>query len=219
MSKKMKVLLSVLVAILVLTVGGTTIAMAQEDEELEPQDEEFTTEVESNCLLTRVAEILGIPEEDLREAFQQARQEMTEERWEEAFNQLLDKAVAEEILAPEEAEEIREWWEEKPEALSCGFLRHAVDFQNQHCGQLLGVRQDQRPEMRQRLALKFQERAGDRECITQDGADEIYQWQQNRPESLNQLSPRARIFKAMRNRQMIAVPEGWQGQIPDEIAD
>lgn len=219
MSKKMKVLISVLVALLVLTVGGTTIAMAQEDEELEPQDEEFTTEVESNCLLTRVAETLGIPEEELIEAFQQARQEMMEERWEETSNQALEKAVAEGLLTPEEAEEIREWWEEKPEALSCGFLRHAFGFRNQHCGQLPGVRQGQRPEIRQRLALKFQERAGDRECITQDGADEIYQWQQNRPEILNQLSPRARIFNAFRNRQMIAVPEGWQGQIPDEIAD
>ena len=219
MSKKMKVLLSVLVAILVLTVGGTTMAMAQEDEELEPQDEEFTTEVESNCFLTRVAEILGIPEEELIESFQQARQEMMEERWEETSNQALEKAVAEGLLTPEEAEEIREWWEEKPEALSCGFLRHAFGFRNQSDGCMPGVRQGQRPEIRQRLALKFQERAGDRECITQDGADEIYQWQQNRPESLNQLSPRARIFKAMRNRQMIAVPEGWQGQIPDEMAD
>ena len=219
MSKKMKVLVLVLVAIIVLTVGGTTIAMAQEDEEPEPQDEEFTVEVESNGLLTRVAEILGIPEEDLREAFQQARQEMTEERWEEAFNQLLDKAVAEEILAPEEAEEIREWWAQKPEALNSGLLWRASCSVASPDGCMPGVRQGQRPEIRQRLALKFQERAMERVCIAQDETDEIYQWQQNRPESLNQLSPRARIFKAMRNRQMIAVPEGWQGQIPDEMAD
>ena len=218
MSKKMKVLVSVLVAILVLTVGGTTIAMAQEGEEPEPQDEELTAEVGENDFLARVAEILGIPEEELREAFQQARQEMMEERWEKAFNRLLDKAVAEGLLTPEEAEEIREWWEEKPEVLDRNLLRHAFGFRNQHCGQLPGVRWGQRPEIRQRLALKFQERAMERVGITQDGTDEIYQWRQNRPESLNQLSPRARIFKAMRNRQMIAVPEGWNGPMP-QIAD
>jgi len=56
MSKKMKVLVSTLVAVLLLTVGGTAIAMAQEEEEPAPQ-------VEANGLLTRVAEILDIPEE------------------------------------------------------------------------------------------------------------------------------------------------------------
>ena len=69
MSKKIKVLVSVLVAVLLLTVGGTTIAMAQEEEESAPQ-------VEVNGLLTRVAEILDIPEEDLVAAIDQARQEM-----------------------------------------------------------------------------------------------------------------------------------------------
>ncbi|MFQ5997470.1 MAG: hypothetical protein ACE5KP_07605 [Dehalococcoidales bacterium] len=219
MSKKMKVLVSVLVAILVLTVGGTTIAMAQEGEEPEPQDEELTEEVESNRLLTRVAEILGIPEEELVEAFQQARQEMMAERWEVAFNRLLEKAVAEGLLTPEEAEEIREWWAQKPEALDPGLLRHAFGFWNQHRGQLPGVRQGQRPEIRQRLALKFQERARERLGITQDESAEMNQWWQDRPEVFNQLPPQARIFKAFRNQPPIAAPKGWHGPMPNEIAD
>ena len=218
MSKKMKVLVSVLVAILVLGVGGTTIAMAQEGEEPEPQDEELTAEVGENDFLTRVAEILGISEEELREAFKQARQEMMEERWEKAFNQLLDKAVAEGLLTPEEAEEIREWWAQKPEALNLGLCRRAFGYMAPNAANMPGVRRGQRPEIRQRLALKFQERAMERVCIAQDETDEIYQWQQNRPESLNQLSPRARIFKTMRNRQMIAVPKGWNGPMP-QMAD
>ena len=218
MSKKMKVLVSVLVAILVLGVGGTTIAMAQEGEEPEPQDEELTAEVGENDFLARVAEILGIPEEELREAFKQARQEMMEERWEKAFNRLLDKAVAEGLLTPEEAEEIREWWEQKPEVLDRNLLQHTFGFRNQHCGQLPGVRRGQRPEIRQRLALKFQERAMERVGITQDGTDEIYQWLENRPEVSNGLSPRARIFKTMRNQQMIAVPKGWNRLMP-QMAD
>ena len=94
MSKKMKVLVSVLVAVLVFTIGGTAMALAQDEEE------EPVPEVAANSLLARVAEILGVSEEDLTEAFKQARQELMQERWEEAFNQLLDKAVAEGLLIP-----------------------------------------------------------------------------------------------------------------------
>jgi hypothetical protein len=65
-----------------------------------------------------------------------------------------------------------------------------------------------RLELKQRLANQFMERAMERECITQGDADEISQWQENKPEVLNSLSPRARVFKAIRSRQMIAVPEG-----------
>lgn len=208
MSKKMKVLVSVLVAVLVFTVGGTAMVLAQDEEE------EPVPEVAANSLLARVAEILGVPEEDLTEAFKQARQELMQERWEEAFNQLLDKAVAEGLLIPEEADEIREWWEEKPEALDPALLRRGFGFACPRDGQMPGLKQGIRLEIRQRLANRFMERDMERECITQGDADEIRQWQNSKPEALNSLSPRARIFKAVRGRQMIAVPEGWNGPIP-----
>ena len=209
MSKKMRILISVLVAVLILTVSGAAIALAQEEEE------EPAPPVEANALLTRVAEILGIPEEDLIGALQQARQEMMEEKWGAAFNQALDRAVEEGLLTPEEAGEIREWWEQKPEALERGLLRRACGFFAPNTENLTGVKWGMPSQIRQRLALKFQERLG----ITQDGADEIYQWRQNGPESLNQLSPRARIFKAQRGQHMIAVPRGWQGSMPYQIPD
>ena len=114
MSKKMKVLVSTLVAVLLLTVGGTAIAMAQEEEEPAPQ-------VEANGLLTRVAEILDIPEEDLLAAIDQARQEMRGE----AFDQALDKAVEEGLMTQEEADEIKEWWEQKPEVMDRGLFGRA----------------------------------------------------------------------------------------------
>ena len=66
MSKKMKVLVSVLVAVLVFTIGGTMMALAQEDED---EEEELVTGVEANGLLSKIAEILDIPEDELREAF------------------------------------------------------------------------------------------------------------------------------------------------------
>ena len=114
MSKKMKVIVSTLVAVLLLTVGGTAIAMAQEDEEPTPQ-------VGENALLTRVAEILDIPEEDLLAAVDQARQEMRGE----VFDQALDKAVEEGLMTQEEADEIREWWGQKPEVMDRGLFGHA----------------------------------------------------------------------------------------------
>lgn len=107
MSKKVKVLASALVAVALLAVAGTTIVMAQE--ETAPEE---TLQAEANGLLTRVAEILGIGEEDLVNAFNQARQEMRDEaclRW-------LDKAVEKGLIDEAEAEEIKGWWGEKPEA-------------------------------------------------------------------------------------------------------
>ena len=70
MSKKVKVLISVVAAVLLLTVGTTAVVMAQEEPAPEPR---------ANGLLARVAGILDIPEEDLITAFNQARQEIGQE--------------------------------------------------------------------------------------------------------------------------------------------
>ena len=116
MSKRMKVLVAVVVAILVLAVGGTAVVMAQE-EELPP-----TPETETNGLLARVADNLGISQEELANAFKEARQEMRQE----AFLKFLDKAVEEGRITPEEADEIREWWEQRPEAANGMLLRARI---------------------------------------------------------------------------------------------
>ena len=178
MSRKMKVLVSALVVVLLLTVGGTAVALA--DDETEPVN---VLPVETNGVLSRVAEILNIPEEDLAEAFRQAREEVREERCEEAFNEALEKAVAEGRLTEEEADEIRGWWAQRPEALGQGLLQRA-------CG-LLGPR------------IRNMQSNG---C----GQGEMNQqrWQGSRADSVDQLPLRARALKAMRGRQMMAVPQG-----------
>ena len=108
MSKKMKVLISVLAAILLLAIGGTAVVMAQEDTD---EDSTSTTlEAEPEGLLARVADILDIDEEDLVGAFEQARQEMRAE----AFINALDRAVAEGRITQEQADEIADWWEQRP---------------------------------------------------------------------------------------------------------
>lgn len=108
MSKKVKVLVSVVVAILLLTVGGAVAVMAQEDPTPTP-------EAGAKGCLARAAEILGIPQEDLVNAVKQAQQEMRQE----AFIKALDRAVEQERITQQEANQIKEWWEQRPEVLDC----------------------------------------------------------------------------------------------------
>ncbi len=113
MSKRMKVLVSVLVAVVLLTVGGAAAVMADDG------STSSSNTTSTNSLLARVAEILDIPQEDLVNAFQQARQEMREG----AFIRSLDRAVEKGRLTEPEANEIKGWWGERPEVLNLGLFR------------------------------------------------------------------------------------------------
>jgi len=108
MSKKLKVLVAVLTAVVLLTVGGAAAVLAD--------DETTSTSnvTSTNNLLARVADKLGIAEEELANAFSEAQQEMREE----AFTSYLDKAVEEGLITQEEANEIEEWQEQRPEAFN-----------------------------------------------------------------------------------------------------
>jgi TPP-dependent pyruvate/acetoin dehydrogenase alpha subunit len=160
MSRKIKVIISVLVAVVVLTVGSAATVMAEGEATPPP-------EAGAECLLARVAQILGIPQEDLTDAFEQARQEIREEDCftpceqvqqrvreeasirsreqaqqkirdesgmrsyeqvqeqvgEEALIRVLDRAVGKGYIDEEEAEEIRQWWEQRPEVMERLLLR------------------------------------------------------------------------------------------------
>ena len=106
MSKKVKVLISVLVAALLLTVGGVTMVMAEGEEETTPPPEASV-----KGLLERVANILEIDKEDLINAFEQARQEMCED----AFTSHINQAVEEGLITQDQADEILEWWLQRPD--------------------------------------------------------------------------------------------------------
>ncbi len=122
MSKRFKVLASVLVAVLLLAVAGTAMVMAQEDEPAP------TPQAGANGLLARVAEILDIPEEELVDAFKQVRQEMREE----AFIKSLDRAVEQGRITQDEANEIIEWWKQKPEISDSGLFQRSFGFPALH---------------------------------------------------------------------------------------
>lgn len=67
-------------------------------------------------IFTRVAEILGIEEQKLIDAFTQARKELAAE----AFQTRLDKLVEQGRLTEEQAKQIKEWWNKRPESLGPG---------------------------------------------------------------------------------------------------
>ena len=239
MSKKMKALVSMLLAVILLTAGSAAAVMAQEDEEPAPPAEESAAPMEANSLLTRVAEVLGIPEEELTEAFQQARQEMMQERWEEVFYQMLEKAVAEELITPEEAEEITEWWAQKPEALDPGLLRHAFQFRERNPLSLPGNDLPERPmmslrsrqeesfspgqegnfppgqEMRQEAFRRVLEKALADGRIAPEKVAEVKEWLEN-PGTSDQLPPPAHFLNnAERGRQMRVFARGREGPATD----
>ena len=112
MSKKVKVLISVMVAILLVVAATTATVMAQEEPESTP-------EAGVKGLLARVAEILDIPQEELIDAFKQARQELRQE----ACLRALDMAVEKELITQDEADQIMGWWQQKPEVLDQMRLR------------------------------------------------------------------------------------------------
>jgi len=72
MFRRIKVLISALVVVVVLTVGSAATVMAEGEATPPP-------EARAECLLARVAQILGISQECLTNAFEQARQEIREE--------------------------------------------------------------------------------------------------------------------------------------------
>ncbi len=207
MSQRVKVLISALVVALLITAGATAVVMAQE---------EPPPETQGHGLLSRVAAILGIPDDDLASAFKQARQEVRAD----VFNAALERAVAAGVITPEEAEEIRQWLEQRPEALD-PVLRRLVHRIKHHLqtprvqarikrlvlgrtAEILDIPREElvaafkqvRQEMREEALTRALARAVEEGRITLDEAVEIKQWLEQRPEALAQLGPH--IWRALK---------------------
>ena len=169
MSKKAKVLISMLLVLILTLAVPTAMVMAQEEEG-------DATASRAGQLFARVAEILGFDQAELENAFEQARAEMREE-------------------APD-------WYTENVTA-SC-IEERLVNRQQ--------VRQMLREEMAngctgnvspQEMLECIQEQLQNRQQIREQLQDEI----------LDRPAPRARLFKAMRGRHVIAVPDEWSGGV------
>ena len=201
MSKRMKLLVSVLVAVVLLTVGGTATVMAQEEKSApapDPSTKIFMTTANTTGLLARVAEILGVSQDELTTAFKKARQEMSEE----AFTNYLNKAVEEGLITQGEAKEIEDWWLNRPEAAGRLFP---------HASSLSGKQNRQMMTIRDKVRARCQ--------ITEEKANGTGKWQEQSSEALDRPAQRARISQAKRSRQMIAVPKGWGGPRTPELTN
>jgi hypothetical protein len=65
----------------------------------------------AQTFISKVANILGLPEEQVADAFKQARQEMQDE----ALQNWLQKLVDEGKITQEEADQYLEWWQSRPD--------------------------------------------------------------------------------------------------------
>jgi hypothetical protein len=102
MSKKTKILIGVLAAVVLLAVVGTVTVMAATDNQTVPK-----------TLQSRIAAKLGISDDQLKNAIGQAQADQRTE----ALGQYLDKAVQNGKLSQDEANQIKAWWQNRPAAL------------------------------------------------------------------------------------------------------
>ena len=112
---KKRVFIPVIIAvILVLGVAGGVVAAKNSDNTPPTTANAAPAAIEANpddTLIGKVAEILGIEEATLREAFNQARNEIREER----LDAYLSKLVADNKITQEQADAFKAWLESKPD--------------------------------------------------------------------------------------------------------
>ena len=70
------------------------------------------------------------------------------------------------------------------------------------------------PDVFRELVVPYLGKAVEKGRITEDEAIAIKGWCDTKPEAVDKMRPRLSIARTARGRQMIAVPRGWQGQLP-----
>ena len=111
------ILAAVLVAVMV--IGCTAgVALAQEDEARQGWRGALGDDAQSRqgALVARVAEMLGIDQQQLEDAFKQAQSELRQE----ALDSRLEELVDEGTLTQEQADEFKAWIEARPDVPRVG---------------------------------------------------------------------------------------------------
>ena len=103
-SKKFLVTGIVIAVIAVVAVTGVVLA------------QNVTTTTPGKTFTARVAAILGIDEQKVKDAFTQAQREMSDE----ALDTRLHKLVEDGKLTQEQANQYKEWWQSRPDTLVPG---------------------------------------------------------------------------------------------------
>lgn len=112
MSKKTKIL-GAAAAVVVLVIAGTVATVTSVHAQTPTPTTATTAQAD---LLARVAQILGIDQQKLTDAFVQAGKEMAQD----ALTKALDKAVQEGRITQDQANQIKDWWNKKPDVLNGG---------------------------------------------------------------------------------------------------
>ncbi|MBI4304230.1 MAG: hypothetical protein HY665_07855 [Chloroflexi bacterium] len=209
MSKKLKIVISISLAAILLLAGGTTAVLADKARQTEATEVlvlAATANTTANTTVARVAQILGIPQETLANAIKQAERELRTE----ALNNYLAKAVEKGRLTQEQANQIKEWWSKRPEALGSVLprgLRLPARFAPQialkalipRVAKILNIPEEKltsafqqaQQEKRDQAFKAYLDKAVEKGRITQEKANEIKQWWDQKPAGLGSgLLPR-----------------------------
>ena len=222
MSKKIKIIIGVLTSVVLLVAGGVSLVKAEGGSA--PSTEASTANVTgTNALLVKVAGILGIPADNLTNAFKQARLEIRDE----AITKLLDKAAANGRITQGEANEIKGWWGQRPEVIDRLFpfggkhipalvkvsdnVTGAQALMTKVAG-ILGISEESlvnafkqaRQEMREEVFNKALDKAVGNGKLTQDQADKIREWVKQRPEGIG-----PGLFPRLGGKHMWGWSRGW----------
>ena len=82
----------------------------------------------SDASISRVAELLAVEESDVRDAYVQVRRENEDA----ALQTRLDKLVEDESITQDLADDIMEWFEDRPEDMPPGLLRQETGRRDFH---------------------------------------------------------------------------------------
>ena len=145
MKKKVAAIAIAIAVLSVGVIGGVVLAQEAEDAS------------KGKGLIARVAEILGLDEDTVQDAFDQARGEIRDE----AVENRLDAAVEKGVLTQEQADALQAWYDDMPEDLPRMF------------GRGFGMWSEEKLDA-----------AVEKGYLTQDQADALQEWYDDKPEDL-----------------------------------
>ena len=119
MSKKLKIITAVMAGVVILALGGGALVMAADNTTT------TTPTTQSNALFARAAAILGVTEQQLTDAFQQANTLAESQR----IDQQLAQAVTKGTITQAESDAIKAWLAQKPTAPTKDTLKAWQDSQ------------------------------------------------------------------------------------------
>ena len=179
MKKIHKIVFATVLVAVMLIASMPVIALAQEGENPEHQ----------SALMSQVAEILGIDQQDLENALKQAQTELREE----TLDARLQELITEGTLTQEQADEFKSWMETKPDVpmVPPGQLEEALEkgtITQEQIDQLKAW-MESKPDI-PGIMPTMGERLVEEDIITQQQADEYKAWMEARPADIPNVGPR-----------------------------